>query len=292
MELTTYSPVALQSFEERPFALKSVMPGFVPPLGALGDLLRLMEPDSADSAALGSLTPITWRRLHTDETLIHEGLRGHSLFILRCGSLKCVKTLEDGYEQVMSFVQPGEVTGFEAMHGGEQPSSVLALEDSSVYILPVRDLLHLQERCPTLAIALQRGLSRQLANAAATAEMMAAVASEVRLARFILWWSGRMARAGRSPRRLRLCMGRRDIASLIGVAHATVSRSFTLLADEGCLRVDNRDVDILDFDALKARARSTRGQTVGANAPRNAMPSHADLHRSFNDLLRSGPVPL
>ena len=89
--------------------------------------------------------------------------------------------------------------------------------------------------------------------------MMAAVAAEVRLARFLVWLSGRMAERGQSPHRLRLRMSRRDIASLLGVAHETVSRSFTALAELGLLRVDNREVEILDAAGLRRCTRSTRG---------------------------------
>jgi len=227
--------------------------------GTLGDLLRLMVRDLKPLPSTADSTPIALWRVREGATLIHEGTSTQTLFVLRCGSLKCVKTLEDGYEQVLSFVQAGELLGFEALHGGVRPAGVVALEDTSVYALPMRDLPRLRERCPALNDALQRALSRQLVNAAAVSELMAAVSSEARLARFLLWWSDRMVQAGQSPRRLWLRMGRRDIASLIGVAHATVSRSFTSLAEAGVLLVDNREVEILDIDALRARARSTRG---------------------------------
>jgi CRP/FNR family transcriptional regulator len=71
--------------------------------------------------------------------------------------------------------------------------------------------------------------------------------------------SERMQACGQSPRRLYLRMSRSDIASYLGVAHATVSRSFSALAAWGCLRVNNRDVEILDMPRLRAFSRSTRG---------------------------------
>ena len=92
--------------------------------------------------------------------------------------------------------------------------------------------------------------------------MMAAVAADVRLARFLLWTSARMAEGGQSATRLLLRMGRREIASFLGVAHATVSRSFTALAEGGYIRVVNREVEILDPPRLKVRACSTRGLLV------------------------------
>jgi len=209
---------------------------------------------------------IPLRRLHEGSTLIFEGSRGHAIYVLRCGSVKAVKVQEDGYEQVLSFQQAGDVVGFEGMHGAVLPASVVALEESSVYVLPFADLPQLRDLCPMFTDALELALSRQLLNAAAPARLMSAVASKARLARFLLWWSERMAAAGRSPRNLHLRMCRRDIASFLGVAHATVSRSFTALAEAGCLRVDNRDVEILDFDALHDHARNTRGLNSEAAA--------------------------
>jgi CRP/FNR family transcriptional regulator len=72
-----------------------------------------------------------------------------------------------------------------------------------------------------------------------------------------------MAACGQSSFRLRLTMSRRDIASHIGVAHETVSRAFGELADWGYLRVDHREVEILDSAALKSLAGSTRGLLGG-----------------------------
>ena len=53
-------------------------------------------------------------------------------------------------------------------------------------------------------------------------------------------------------------MGRREIASLLGVAHETVSRSFSALAALGMVDVSDREVEILDMEGLKRFARSTR----------------------------------
>jgi CRP/FNR family transcriptional regulator len=64
---------------------------------------------------------------------------------------------------------------------------------------------------------------------------------------------------GRSGRRLLLRMTRRDIASCLGVAHETVSRALTALAQTGCIVVSHRDVEIVDAQALREMQRVTRG---------------------------------
>ena len=247
--------------------------------GSLQELLHLLGVRVNDRMAESGVPVSIWL-VHEGAALLHEGMHSPALYVVRSGSLKCLKTLEDGYEQVLSFAQPGELLGFEALHRGVQPSSAVALEETTVYALSPQQLPALLRESPVLDRALWLGMSQQVARAAETAEMMAAVASDVRLARFILWLSSRMRDAGQSSRRLRLRMGRRDIASLLGVAHETVSRSFTLLADSGAIRVENREIEILDENALRLRARSTRGlsgetlvKTRGAAeaAPRQAM---------------------
>jgi CRP/FNR family transcriptional regulator len=224
------------------------------------DVVRVLGGDVATIGAMARV-PVASRRLHAGTTLAYEGAPLQSLYVVRCGSLKCIRTLECGYEQVTSLSLPGDVVGFDGLYLGHHAVAAVALELSTVYALPLSGLQGLREKCPTLDTALQRALSRQLARAAATADMLAAVASDVRLARFVLWMSARAAELGWSPRRLRLSMCRRDVASLLGVAHETVSRSFTALADAGLLKVANREVEILDPEQLQARARNTRRGT-------------------------------
>jgi CRP/FNR family transcriptional regulator len=81
-----------------------------------------------------------------------------------------------------------------------------------------------------------------------------------------------MAARGQSPRRFLLRMGRRDIASLLAVAHETVSRTFGLLAEWGLIKVNHRDIEILDMAGLKACTQCTRrdvddAHLRGPNAP-------------------------
>jgi CRP/FNR family transcriptional regulator, anaerobic regulatory protein len=231
----------------------------LPGAGSAPALLRLLGSPVSSGADDDTGLRTAVMRVQRDAVLLHEGAQGHTLYVVRSGSFKCVRTLEDGYEQVLSLALPGELLGHEALHGGTRHCSAVALEDATVYALPRAELNDLRQRSPALEQGLRYALSRQLSRAVETAEMMSAVASDARLARFILWLSARMAEMGQSPLRLRLQMGRRDIASLLGLAHETVSRSFTLLSEQHCWRVDNREIEILDMQALRERARNTRG---------------------------------
>ena len=237
---------------------------FVPPAaaasGGLAALLRLLGvPPPARDGLRGAEIAVATRRVRAGQSLFREGTPLDAVHFVAVGTFKSLHVAVDGYEQVLGFHGRGEVLGYDALCNGVHPTSVVALEDSSVLALSPADLTALCWQMPEVDRALQRELSRQLAQRVVVANLMAAVSAEVRLARFLVHQSDRMAECGQSPRRLLLRMGRRDIASLIGVAHETVSRSFGALVQWGCLAVCNREVEILDLQRLRACARSTRG---------------------------------
>ena len=204
--------------------------------------------------------PVPVRLLHAGDTLFREGAPAEAIYFVRAGTFKAFSTLNDGYEQVLGFSGRAEVLGFDAICTGRHPNEVVALEPSSVFVVLVRDFLSLGQHMPALGRAVLLAASRALTLQGQLADVMAAVAAEVRLARFLEQLSQRMASCGQSPRRFHLRMSRRDIASYLGVAHETVSRSFGALAGNGLISVDNREVEILDMAGLKACSAGTRRQ--------------------------------
>ena len=199
----------------------------------LTELLRLMGAEAIDNA-LGDAYPVAMRRVRAGATLYHEGTQAESIYFVNIGSFKSIRTAEDGYEQVLGFVRRGELLGFDAVCMGQHPTAAIALEDSRVFAVRIQDIFTLAQRAPALDRVLHLAVSRQLTARADIADVMAAVAADVRLARFLVQMSERMQACGQSPRRLYLRMSRSDIASYLGVAHATVSRSFSALAAWGC----------------------------------------------------------
>jgi len=238
--------------------------------GRLRDLLAQLGVDRHAVHAADPQLCLTLWHVRQGGTLLLEGELSRTLYVVRSGTLKSARTLEDGYQKILSLALPGELLGYEALHGGRQPSTLIALEETTVYGLPLRDLGDLRLQCPLVDEALHIALSRQLTRAADTAAMNSAVSSDVRLARFLIWMSTRMADLGQSSRRILLRMGRRDIASLLCITHETVSRAFTSLADAGYLTIDRKEVEILDIEELRIFARCSRGLPRAAEGARHA----------------------
>jgi CRP/FNR family transcriptional regulator len=251
--------------------------GPAPESGDLAALLTLMGAKPAE-VHRGANIPTSVRRLREGESLFLEGGRAQAIYFVRAGTFKNYCTCEDGYEQVLGFTGRGELLGFDGIGGGVYENQAVALEESSVYVVLLRDFFGANPRNPELDRIVFGAVSASLKRRAELADVMAAVAAEVRLARFLMHLSQRMASCGLSPRRFHLRMSRRDIASYLGVAHETVSRSFSALAEGGLVRVDNREVEILDMAGLKTFSSGTRrgveGRASGASpkaTPADAM---------------------
>lgn len=227
--------------------------------GGMRELLQMLgTTDVAQSPGLDM--PVSVRRLHAGDSLFHEGASAESIYFVRAGTFKVFCIGEDGYEQVLGFSVRGELLGFDAIGMGRYTNQAVALEESSVFVVQLRHFLSITPRDPALDRAVFRAVSTALQQRGELADMMAAVSAEVRLARFLVHVSRRMSANGLSSRGFHLRMSRRDIASYLGVAHETVSRSFTALVNLEFVSVKNREVDIIDMDGLKAFSASTRKQ--------------------------------
>ena len=75
-------------------------------------------------------------------------------------------------------------------------------------------------------------------------------ASAMNAARFLAGLSEHHAAQGLSPRCLRLPMTRRDIGSYMSVTLETVSRALSALSHLEIIEVSNRDITILNMEAL------------------------------------------
>ena len=226
------------------------------------ELLRWAGLGSWAGAETDALT-FSMRRVATGSTLLAEGQPLANLFVVAAGSFKCVQVDREGYEQVLGFALHGDLLGLDALADQRHPSGIVALEDSAVAVLPLTDLLDASHRLPAMERLLLHAAGAELLHRGDTQYLMSAPSSEVRVARFLLHLAERQRALGLSARRLRLRMTRRDIASCLGVAHETVSRALTSLAQAGCIAVSQRDIEIVDPEALRELQRVTRGLPRG-----------------------------
>ena len=195
-------------------------------------------------------------RLTKGAALYHLGDEVEAIYGIRSGSIKT--QLEDaaGQVQITGFLLPGEILGMDGLMENEHVSHAIALEDSEVCIIRLDEMDQLAPQLPTLQIQLRRLMSKEINRSHQLLMSVGGLRSEQRLAAFLMNLSQRLATLGYSPYEFLLRMSREEIGNFLGLTLETVSRLFSRFAREGLIRVRQREVQILDINALQALSGS------------------------------------
>lgn len=185
------------------------------------------------------------------EVLYHQEQSCRYLYIIKSGSFKTYLTNPDGSKHITAFHLPGDLVGLENISGGRTLSSASSLGNSLYCRAEYHKLGGLRKEFPALsdlAIKLYSEALQQAQNLHLCTSKQSAVS---RLAMFLLIQSSRQGRVNNQKTELHLNMSRQDLASHLGLAVETISRSFTQLSNGGCIEKNSRLVNITDLSLLK-----------------------------------------
>ncbi|MBT4521902.1 MAG: fumarate/nitrate reduction transcriptional regulator Fnr [Halieaceae bacterium] len=194
--------------------------------------------------------------LQKSQHLYREGDDFQSVYAVRSGTLKAYKTTDDGREQVTGFYFPGEILGMDGISNNSHASSAKALETSAVCEIPFSSLEKLSTLMPNLQRHFFQLMSREITEDQMLITLLSKNSAEERVTALLLSISSRNARRKLSATQFRLPMSRVDIGNYLGLTVETVSRVFSRLQKMDILRVDNKEIEILDVNELRRLADS------------------------------------
>jgi CRP/FNR family transcriptional regulator, anaerobic regulatory protein len=190
---------------------------------------------------------------HEGEHIFREGDPFNVIAAVRGGTVKTYVNDAEGREQVQGFFLPGEVIGLSAISQSRYPCNAVALDSVVLCRFSFPNIAALAARMPGLQQQLFRLLSEDINKAALLAGNFTA---DERMAAFLISLSRRYAARGFSANRFAVAMTRTDIANYLRLASETVSRVFRRFQDDGLLRVERRDIELVDRAKLEELARS------------------------------------
>lgn len=206
------------------------------------------------------------RILHRGDRLFDHGEPFDSVYMVRSGTLKTCTVSASGEEQVIGFHGPGDLAGLDAIHEGRHTSSAIALGTASVCSLPWESLCRLSARVPLVQNRLLAKMSRHIHDTERRLGLLVMRSAGQRMAAFLVGILDDCRRRGLKCDELVLPMPRADIASYLGLAIETVSRSLTRQHEQGLIGVRRNLIRILDERALRRAA---------GEMDRTADPGHA-----------------
>jgi len=196
------------------------------------------------------LAIIRTRRMARGEVLFEEGAAADGFYIVAHGKVKVYKLSPDGRERILHVVQPGSSFAEAAIFDdGRYPAFAEPLDESLLLFFPKREFLDLLHHHSQLAINMIAGLSRFLRLFTMQIEDLTFRDVPARLARYLLG----LKRDGAMSV---LPVSKTQLASNLGTTSETLSRTFRKLSDDDIIRVQGKEIEILDPERLADLAES------------------------------------
>lgn len=198
------------------------------------------------------------RKVERGAPLYSNGETFSSLYAIRTGFFKTCVTTEDGREQVTGFQMAGEIIGLDGIVSDRHTCNAVALEDAEVCVMPFDRLEEMSREITALQHHVHKIMSREIVREHGVMLLLGSMRAEERLAAFLLNLVQRLHARGFSRTEMILRMSREEIGSYLGMKIETVSRTFSKLVEERILEVSQKQVRIVNADALRDIASHQR----------------------------------
>ena len=190
------------------------------------------------------------------ESLFNEGEPGDRMYVILEGKVKLGQTSSDGRESLLGVLGPGEMFGeLSLFDPGVRTSTATALTDALVLGMGNDQLRPWLAGRPEVAAALLQALARRLRR---TNEAMAdLVFSDVpgRVAKALMDLGEKFGTVTPEGLMVTHDMTQEELAQLAGAPRETVNKALADFAQRGWIRLETRQVLILDVERLGRRAR-------------------------------------
>ncbi|KQR08476.1 Crp/Fnr family transcriptional regulator [Cellulomonas sp. Leaf334] len=211
-----------------------------------------LDPEASETL-VATMKPIEIAR---GDALFQEGEPGDRLYVVREGKIKLGRRSNDGRENLLAVLGPGEMFGeLSLFDPGPRTATATVVADAVVLELGHSDLIQWLQDKPTVAQHLLQALARRLRR---TNEALAdLVFSDVpgRVAKALLDLSTRFGEKVDEGIRVAHDLTQEELAQLVGASRETVNKALADFAARGWVRREGRAVVLLDVERLERRAR-------------------------------------
>ncbi|MFD2445137.1 Crp/Fnr family transcriptional regulator [Bacillus sp. CGMCC 1.16607] len=189
---------------------------------------------------------------HKGEYIFREGEPSETLFVVHKGTIKVSKVSDEGKEQILRILFPGDFIGqYSLMENKKHYADAEVLEETTVCHLQKNDFKLILERNPVMAMNFMMALSELLQMADEWIGTISLLEVERRLAKALLLFFEKENK----EEYFELPVPKKDFASLIGATPETLSRKLVHLQTLHVINLDGRrGIHLLNVDKLKEMA--------------------------------------
>lgn len=186
------------------------------------------------------------RKINKDSFLYHQGEKKSQLYVVHQGKIKISRYNEDGHEQVIRILMPGDFLGDETLFSHKETDNfAVALEESSVCVLDGDQLKKHITKNPEIGIRIIHELSQRLSESERKMESYSLESVNRRVASSILKLSS-------DKKVFELPFSKKDWASILGMNQETLSRKLSQFKKDHLIDLkEQRKIIILNRKELE-----------------------------------------
>ena len=211
-------------------------------------LLASLTPSEIEAVAQRAIE----KQYGPGDALFLEGEECAGFFVLAQGRVKIVKTSPSGREIMLAVeAAPSSVAEIPVFDGGGYPASVTAIDEVIAYLITKKDFQQVCRQHPEVPLKVLAVVGRRLRHLGSIIEGVTFGSIRQRLARTLLELG---EQAGRDS--FPLPLTHQELASRLGTVREVVSRNLSRFQAEGLLRIQAREIHLLDRDGLQREAET------------------------------------
>jgi CRP/FNR family transcriptional regulator len=199
-----------------------------------------------DTALADVAQEVSVRHYGAGEIIFLEGEPGAGLHLVAEGLAKVYRVSEEGREQILATLGPGDSCNeVPVVDGGPNPANLAAVDDSIMWIISEASLAHLRARYPALNDIIIKNLAMRCRQLVQRVYNLSFLPVTGRLAAFLLQQSG----PDNALSRRRWTQD--EIAAHLGTVREMVGRALRELQQADLITIDRHRLEIVDKQGLK-----------------------------------------
>jgi CRP-like cAMP-binding protein len=224
-------------------------------------------------AGLGSIKrPL--RHIRAGTCVFMEGDESDMLFIVRRGWAVASTMRENGRRQVLRFVMPGNLVGFETTSDGGMPCTVEALTELTVCPMPRQALMRFCGGAPSVALRMASLLAAETISDWRLLGGLGTCSAAERIARLLLALYERQCRTDSADTGdVVLPISQTLIGDATGLTSVHVCRTLKEMRDAGLLRFAKGRLQVLDWRRLTGLAEMSHSVAAPPRARAELVPA-------------------
>lgn len=170
-----------------------------------------------------------------------------SLAIVARGAMKVYQLSVNGKEQLLRVVEPGGYEGENTIFGAiNENLFVEALQKSEICMINKQDFQNLLVSFPQLSLKLLSLTASKITSLEQQSQFLMMERIEERLATYLV----DLYKVSNN-KQLTLPMKKKELAAFLGTTPETLSRKLKFLSDEGYLKMNRNQIELLDVESLE-----------------------------------------